>query len=503
MSEMKTIELTNVGPIPSLEIPIPPEGGCVVLRGRNGAGKSTALEAIRLAAGGRAKLSARDGSGKGTVEAFGATVTVAASQRKKGTAEVVSLEGRGDVAALVDPGIADAEKADAARVRALVALSGRQLSEADFRRLLSPEEWDAVVGQVPPGDPLEIGGRVKRAIEAAARKSETAADESSATAATLLRQNEGLDLSGPSDSAALAEAYADARTRLAEVRAAIEPARRARAARDEAARTLAEMPTAEELAARLAREKAIGDQSAASRAAARKVEDDLQAEIARAAEALKVLESRRVDMQVLVERADSEMRVATMMRENTEREIAARKKIADAAAAEVPDEPDAAELERYAVAVAQGKAAMDAGGAIREAKRRVAQAGEHVGRANVSRKAAERLRAAAAGVDGVLTGLVSDLCAAIRIEDGRLVVTTTRGRTLFGELSHGERWRLALEFAIGAVGRGGVLVCPQEAWEGLDPGNREMVAELLTGSGVVMFTAACSDRETIGVEVMT
>jgi hypothetical protein len=105
-------------------------------------------------------------------------------------------------------------------------------------------------------------------------------------------------------------------------------------------------------------------------------------------------------------------------------------------------------------------------------------------------------------VDGVLTGLVSDLCAAIRIEDGRLVVTTTRGRTLFGELSHGERWRLALEFAIGAVGRGGVLVCPQEAWEGLDPGNREMVAELLTGSGVVMFTAACSDRETIGVEVM-
>jgi hypothetical protein len=95
----------------------------------------------------------------------------------------------------------------------------------------------------------------------------------------------------------------------------------------------------------------------------------------------------------------------------------------------------------------------------------------------------------------VLSSVVSACSAALRVDDGRIVTDTARGQTLYADLSHGERWRLAIDFAIRAVGRRGVLVCPQEAWEGLDPANRESVRQQLEGSGVTLYTAACSDDE--------
>jgi len=59
----------------------------------------------------------------------------------------------------------------------------------------------------------------------------------------------------------------------------------------------------------------------------------------------------------------------------------------------------------------------------------------------------------------------------------------------------GERWRIALEIAIAAVGEGGLLVIPQEAWEGLDPLNREAIAQQAKAALVVILTAECSDGE--------
>ena len=40
-----------------------------------------------------------------------------------------------------------------------------------------------------------------------------------------------------------------------------------------------------------------------------------------------------------------------------------------------------------------------------------------------------------------------------------------RSATFYADLSSGERWRIALDIAIQAVGTGGLLVIPQEAWE--------------------------------------
>ena len=499
----KQIELTDVGPIASLRIPIPADGGCVVLHGRNGSGKSTALEAIRAAVGGKAKLTTRDGSAKGRIEAFGATVTVAASQRRRGEAEVVSLEGRGDVAALVDPGIANPEAADAARVRALVALSGREVTEAAFHGLLiGAEEWAEIVGAVKQGDPLEMAGQIKRAIEAAARKCEKQVEDASATASLLLGQNEGIDLSAPSDAGQLAERYTAAREALAEARATIEPRRAKHAAIMDAARRLQTMGTDLD-----AEEGRLTAALTASRGALQVVDDqrmDTEALLAELDAKKRELETRRAHAMGRAAIIAADIRAEVAELEAIAAKKAERDRLYALALEPLPDDPSTdGTLETLAVNVADAKRAMEAGGAVREAIGRQAKAQELVERRNAIAKRAERLRDAAKGVDGVLTSLVADLCREIRIEGGRLVTDTKRGRTLFAELSHGERWRLALEFAIGAVGRGGVLVCPQEAWEGLDPRNRAAVAEQLSGTGVVMFTAACSADPEIEAEVVT
>jgi DNA repair exonuclease SbcCD ATPase subunit len=50
---MKNIEIKNIGPIASVTIPVPEAGGVVVLTGRNGSGKSHALEAVSAATTGQ------------------------------------------------------------------------------------------------------------------------------------------------------------------------------------------------------------------------------------------------------------------------------------------------------------------------------------------------------------------------------------------------------------------------------------------------------------------
>jgi hypothetical protein len=83
---------------------------------------------------------------------------------------------------------------------------------------------------------------------------------------------------------------------------------------------------------------------------------------------------------------------------------------------------------------------------------------------------AKELREKARQTDEVLSEIVAEIPACpLRVIDGRLVTNTKRGATFYSDLSAGERWRIALDIAIQAVGTGGLLVIPQEAWEGLDP----------------------------------
>ncbi|MBK8184776.1 MAG: hypothetical protein IPK63_18615 [Candidatus Competibacteraceae bacterium] len=80
------INITNIGPIAAAAIPVPEDGGVVVLRGRNGSGKSIALDAVNAAVSGRGKPPLKDLAGKGEVQACGATMTVGRTVRRAGRA---------------------------------------------------------------------------------------------------------------------------------------------------------------------------------------------------------------------------------------------------------------------------------------------------------------------------------------------------------------------------------------------------------------------------------
>ena len=119
---------------------------------------------------------------------------------------------------------------------------------------------------------------------------------------------------------------------------------------------------------------------------------------------------------------------------------------------------------------------------IRDAKRKLSEAEESAAKAKQHRAEADRLRKAA-GTDEVLSGVVSKSGSPLRVEAGRLVLDTHRGATYFGDLSHGERWKMAIDIAIEAVGPNGVLTVPQECWEGLDEIARKAIAEHVQGPG--------------------
>ena len=82
-----------------------------------------------------------------------------------------------------------------------------------------------------------------------------------------------------------------------------------------------------------------------------------------------------------------------------------------------------------------------------------------------------------------------------RDPDGRILARTDRGEEPFEDLSHGERWRWALDVFARGGGRDSLLVCQQEGWEGLDPENRTYVARMCRERGVQMFTAEADGGE--------
>ncbi len=114
---------------------------------------------------------------------------------------------------------------------------------------------------------------------------------------------------------------------------------------------------------------------------------------------------------------------------------------------------------------------------------------------------AKELREKAKQTDEVLSEIVSEIPSCpLRVIDGRLVTDTKRGATFYSDLSAGERWRIALDIAIQAVGTGGLLVIPQEAWEGLDPANRTAIDAQAKAAQVVVLTAECSSDSSLKAE---
>lgn len=139
MTATRTIELRDVGPLQHLSIPLPTEGGLVVLRGLNGTGKTHALDAVSALVGAHRKPASRDGSLGAVVEGLGVRLTVGRRSSMSGELEVAALDGE-DPSLLVDPGIKGADAADAERVRALLRLSRSSVDAGAFAHLVGGDE---------------------------------------------------------------------------------------------------------------------------------------------------------------------------------------------------------------------------------------------------------------------------------------------------------------------------------------------------------------------------
>jgi hypothetical protein len=461
---VRTIEIENIGPIEKLTIPLPEDGGVVVLSGRNGAGKSTALDAARSLMSGKGSLPVRDACSTGHVNGLGVTIRVGKSTRRGGELEALHLEDRLSIADMVDPGLKSDEAADGRRIKALVGLTGAKADPALF-----PEAARHDLDRYD--DLVEQAAVAKRNLESLARAEEKQADELLARARAM---REGLDPKTIED--------VDEEALRATLSDAIREEATTRERYDQAARRDVEAAQAKgKLEAMSGYDGPTLEDARLIEQGADRLIEDVEREFAAA--------KRRVDETnaTLIQRK-MDRNMAAKAREaafHHQEAVAALQATIDAAKGADPIDEDAVKAAQSAreaaeLAMSEALAARGAKLKLEGAMVTAREATQHAG------KAAE-LREAAKSTDDVLADAIQ--CPVLRIEAGRLVTGTRRGRTLFADLSEGERWRIALDIAADQVGEGGIITVPQDAWEGLDAENRRSIAEHAKRRLVTILTA--------------
>jgi energy-coupling factor transporter ATP-binding protein EcfA2/uncharacterized coiled-coil protein SlyX len=484
------VTLENVGPIERLEIPANP-GTIIVLRGPNGAGKSTVLDAVNAITAKRsAGLTSRDGTVGGFAKGFGVTIKVARNgqNRRLGDLEVVSVEDRLDIASLVDPGLKDEAAADLRRIKALCNLVGATVQLDDLYDLVGGREaFEAVVDKKSMAieDPIQLVEAVKRDFEGAARNATTAATNAHQAAVAKLAENEGIDLDAPHDAdilqATLSAAIGKHSTMQAE-RANWEKAhQRAEDARKqlEAVQQSYTGPSVEAAQQSLSlAETAVTEQ---------------RTEIDRLEKQLLVATNRLGQLHAEKKSAEQALQAAR----SHQQAIDGWSQTISAGTGESPVSFD--DLESAATEVKRATAAVETGTRVRDALKRAEDAEKREAEATEHRERADRYRQAAQATLDVLAESVRRVSDRIDFDSNfRLIVKhPQRQQCYFADLSHGERWALALDMVIETARQReeqAVLAIPQEAWEGLDGRNRKLIGDKVHDSDLIVFTAE-ADRD--------
>lgn len=468
----REVTVKNVGPVQKCSIPIPEEGGVVVLYGANGSGKSETLTAIDKMLGRNADIAdPRDGQDRGSVEGLGVTLTVGRSTRRTGELEVVALDSKLSVADLVDPGIKDPVAADEKRMRAVLSVLQVRPVLDDWRIIGEddPELAKVVEDEYKAApDVLVLSARLKAAL---AKRAKAVEDQLSSDESYVRRLNDDPRVAAeeypaePPTTAELADALTRAQKRLGELTVQREKAGQAAAFKAELDQLSAEAGNVEELESQCTRDAEI----------LKRMRDEL---------------------------ADAEAAYATLTRKfgeakaNRARIEQLKGKIADAVAP-APEAIAEAELAVAEANIAFSDAETTRG--VIATRKHAQQAANRVAALTLQAKV---LRVAVAQPEAILASLMASKVPGVRFEDGRMICRhPKRGTVQFAELSAGERWKIAMGVAIQGVGRGGLITIPQEAWEGLDGQNRQMIDEQAREAGVVILTAECSDSEEIEAEV--
>lgn len=469
-AKSKTIEVQNVGPVRHVSIPIPEDGGVVVLRGQNGAGKSETIAAVDKMLGRNSDIaSPTDGLDRGEVSGLGVKMTVGRSTRKTGQLEVVALDSKLSVADIVDPGIANNEAADEKRMKAILSVLQVKPNLADWMPLAGDDEKLQELVQAEydrDADVLLLSSRLKLAIGKDAIATERERDTQQAV---LDRYKEDPRVAAkespkvPASNDSLAEQLTKATDQLAKLEQQKQKA-------DQVAVFKAELDSLK-----------VGDV------------DKLRAEYDAALKELENIEAALESAKSLEDHAARALNAAVRERDRVNE---LQSKI-DAAAA-----PAESDIEAARNAVSSARAAFTEADEVRAVIGKRSEASKCEIMVNVLSGKADRLRDAAAKPEAILAKLVQSKVPGIRFDSGRLIYKhPKRGDVPFRELSTGERWKICMAIAIEGVGPGGLLTIPQDAWQDLDPANREYVDELAREGRVVILTAECSADEELNAEV--
>lgn len=477
----KAISVDNLGPIEHFEFS-GSKPGITVFSGPNGIGKSIFQKAIETAAKGSGPVPLRDNTRSGRVDAFGATITIGGNCRHTGKFEVLSLNGKINLAELVDPRKETPTVCDNRRIKALVSMTG---VVADVNRFRSNEAFsttfDEVVSQASTttDDLVEMARKIQDDYYKAAITQERRAERETAMASALVPPAD-LDLTDESDPEVLQAAYNEARD---EVTKLAEQQRTAKA-------------SAEKI--RLAKEslQAIGDTELTKERA------DLSQTILTATqvvsennttitELLKQIEElKQVNKEQQSKSVDATARIATIDRQLVLVETA--KKTLAESVTEFPDEDDISDCNEALEIAAK---AIETGTLIRSAKADAKKAQEHRAAAKLASETALKYRDAGKATDTILSDAIN--CQYLRVEsDGKAARlyadTPERGKTLYHDLSDGQKYKIAIDIGADQVGEDGLLTVDQIGWEGIDADNRVAIDAHAKARGVHIWVLEAS-----------
>lgn len=480
-----TISVRNIGPVKEFEATLATPG-VHVIRGKQGAGKSTILRTVKFAVDGDCdpKPTNHDDAPAGEACVAGKTLRVMKTVREEGDLGVDGV-GELNISDIHTPRFIDPKTRDRHRISGLIRLAGVEARPEMFHSLFGgADRFDAVVpaDAVKTTDLVEMAGAVKRAADRAANSEEKAERTAKARMGAAQQLAEGIDTSRLHDEQKLQDQLAAAiemHSRLSQQRSsALEVIRRAMQSKRQIAEAGGSVDVSAAEAAHVA---AIG-----------RVQD-ARSQVEAAERALEIAKAEFRERSNEAEAAAQAMVAARRHRDS----LAAWQADVDAAAKiECPTEQEVAEAQQ---AVSAAKAAQAVGLSVRQAIRALDEVRKHDGDAKAHATAAQRLRDAAAGTMEVLSGAVASIPACplkVKYDDDgnpRLVITTDRSeREYFDELSDGERWSVILTLAA-ATNR--LIVLPQSAWGELADSTRDMIDRLARERGCYVLTAQADDGD--------
>lgn len=476
------VSIKNVKAIEYCDIPIPEDGGVVIMRGSNGAGKSTAIACVdAILTGDTSGIELRDGEIKGSVEGFGVKIHVGRSKvQRTGKLETIGLEHSIDLATFISPKRQDEKTADKDRIRELVSISGMKTDPSLFYPLFGGEqgfEFSIDEDDIHGKDMIELSGVVKRTLQKQASEAEKKATELKGKADALKTVDKSVDLSGETDAAKLEAERDQAMRNLSSIESRAESARKQAERVHKAEAKLNELqataytPT-EDLKSKQA-----------------DIENSIRGFIERRIEA----ERELVKIAEFIKQAEAKANQNAETIADAERRDKERQTLLELIKSDFELSPTAEQIEQAKKRLADAKKAVTDGALIRDAIQKREQAKEVEKRIDGLTLDAKELRERATMVDSIVSKAIK--APGLLIEDGRLVVVTPkRGKVYYHDLSDGERTRIALELGVLRVGERGLLALQQHFWEGLDGTAQAQVYREAKRLGVVVITAKSSEE---------